>query len=98
MGRAPTLLILQTRTVHSFWLRGPIRLVGIDPSGAVMHVRVLMPGRVVWMRGVRWILEMPTEVDHPRIGERLTFWTIDGEPDIYARSPLPVRHSHRQPR
>ena len=98
MGRTPTLLILETRTVHSFWLRNPIRLVGIDPSGAVIQVRVLPPGRVAWMRGVRWILEMPTEMDHPRMGERLTLRTIDGEPDLYARSPLSVRHSHRQPR
>ena len=98
IGRAPRPLLIQTCTVHGFWLRSPIRIVGIGPDGVVVDVRLLERRRVAWMRGARWILELPVELAWPREGARLTFRAGGGEPDIDAGPSVSVRHSDRQPR
>lgn len=98
IGRNPRPLLIQTRTVHSFWLRAPIRIVGIGQNGVVVGVRLLGRRRVAWMRGARWILELPVELDSPREGTRLTFLGGGGEPDIHAGPSVSLRHSDRQPR
>lgn len=95
-GVHPTLF--RTSSVHGFWLRRPIGLVGIDRGGTVTHSRVLRRRRVAWLRGAHWVLELPGEAPRPPVGERLTLWGAPGEPDGHARPPVPVRYADRQSR
>ena len=50
----------------------PIRVVGIDGAGRVMSTRLLEPARVVWIRGSRWIVEMPAAHPAPPRGALVT--------------------------
>jgi hypothetical protein len=98
IGRDAHPLLIRTCTVHGFWLRAPIRIVGIGRDGIVVGVRLLGRRRVAWLRRARWILELPAELDWPREGARLTFLAGGGESDIHAGPSVSLRHSDRQPR
>lgn len=97
MGRSPRPILLQTSSVHGFWLREPVWLVGLDHRSVVTDVRLLPRRRLAWLRGNRWILELPREVPLPAVGERLVFHPDGGEADRRGRNPLPVRNADRQP-
>ncbi|HJR92002.1 MAG TPA: hypothetical protein VJ938_06150 [Acidimicrobiia bacterium] len=72
MGRTPRPLLIATSRVHSFWMRRPIRLVGVDQAGEVVEVRILARRRLARVNGARWILELPLEEPFPQPGDRLT--------------------------
>lgn len=96
MARRPAPLLIPTRSVHGFWLRRPLRAVGLDGERTVIASRILRPRRIVFLAGARWVLELPTEIPPPEVGDVLTFSTEPGEADLHARTALPVRHPHRK--
>lgn len=97
MGRSPRPVLLRTSMVHGFWLRQPVWLVGLDDHRLVTEVRLLPRRRLAWLRGSRWIMELPGDAPLPTVGDRLAFHPDDGEADLHGRTPLPVRDADRQP-
>lgn len=59
-GRA---LLMAGSSAHSFGMAEPLRVVGIGAEGRILSSVWLAPSRVVWIRGSRWILELPAT--HP---------------------------------
>ncbi|MGA7272214.1 MAG: hypothetical protein WB239_14175 [Acidimicrobiia bacterium] len=98
MARHPVPLLIRTRSVHGFWIRRPLTVVGLDREGRVTAVRVLKRGRIVLMAGARWILELPQDLRPPSVGDRLTFLPGSGEADLHARAALPVCDPDRESR
>lgn len=97
MGRSARPVLLATSSVHGFWIRRPLIVVGVDEALRVLAVRRLRRRRIVWIKGARWILELPDGNPNPQPGDRLTLCGRDGEPGVDDRPPLSLRHSHRQP-
>ncbi len=64
-------MLFRTSSVHGFGMREALWAVGLDANGVVMGVRQLNPGRIVWIGGARWIIELPFEEEPPRSGERV---------------------------
>jgi hypothetical protein len=64
-------VLMRTRSVHGFGLVAPLGVVAIESDGRVSDVRVLRPGRVMWLGRVRWVAELPAECPPPRRGSRL---------------------------
>lgn len=62
-------MIFRTSSVHGFGMREALWAVGLDANGVVVGVRQLNPGRIVWIGGARWIIELPIEEEPPRPGE-----------------------------
>ena len=57
----PGLLIPRCRSVHTFGMRFELDLFFLDSGGAVVAVRRRVPPRrVVWQRGARAVLEIPS--------------------------------------
>ncbi|MCP4968567.1 MAG: hypothetical protein GY926_25465 [bacterium] len=67
-------VLLSTGAVHGRGLSSPIRVAGIDLSGCVIAVKVLDPGRFLWMARAAWVLEMPTDDDPPALGMELSIY------------------------
>jgi hypothetical protein len=57
----PGLLIPRCASVHTFGMRFALDLVFLDGNGRVLEVRRQVGrGRVVWCRGARAVLELPS--------------------------------------
>ncbi|HEX6153596.1 MAG TPA: DUF192 domain-containing protein [Solirubrobacterales bacterium] len=57
----PGLLIPRCASVHTFGMRFPLDLFFLDRRGRVISVRRgVPPRRVVWQRGARSVLEIPS--------------------------------------
>jgi len=57
----PGLLIPRCASVHTFGMRFPLDLFFLDREGRVIAVRrQVPPRRVVWQRGARSVLEIPS--------------------------------------
>lgn len=50
----------------------PLTVIGIDPGGRVVDIRLLRPRGVVVMFDARWLLEQPVDHPLPRQGEVLS--------------------------
>jgi hypothetical protein len=74
-------VLLATRSVHGLWLRRAIRVVALGAGGEVLAVRELAPGRIVTVRGSRWMLELPRHRVPPEVGRRLSVSTLEGWPE-----------------
>jgi hypothetical protein len=64
-------VLLRTRSVHGFGLAAPLGLVVVGPDGLVLDVRILRPGRVVWLESASLVAELPWGWPLPRRGGRL---------------------------
>lgn len=64
-------LLIDSSSVHTFGMQGPIGVVGLDEGMRVVASQVVAPNRVVWLRGSSRILEVPTEVSLPEVGIQL---------------------------
>lgn len=64
-------LLLETRSVHGFGMRAPVRAVAITPGMRVSAVQWLLPGRVLIFPTARFVLELPAWVTPPRVGATL---------------------------
>ncbi|MDJ0663928.1 MAG: hypothetical protein QNJ75_05160 [Acidimicrobiia bacterium] len=67
-------VLLRTRCIHSFALRRPLQVVGIDERGGVLVRQVLNPGRLIVLRDVVWTLELPITDPCPELGEQLNIY------------------------
>ena len=65
-------MLLPVRSIHTWGMRQPIRVIGIDASGVVIATAVVGPRSVVRWTAARWILEVPEEVPPPPIGHACT--------------------------
>lgn len=73
IGSDEALLLPNATSVHTFGMRFPILVAGLDESLRVLDVRRVLPGRLVWpMRGARHVLECHHELDL-RPGDALKF-------------------------
>ena len=64
-------MLLRGSSVHSFGMHESLWIVALDESASVTSVRLLQPGRVVWMQGASWLLELPASMSPPGIGSHL---------------------------
>lgn len=71
--RAPGVnsLLLETSSVHSFGMMFSLRLVSLDAEMRVLENRTLPPNRLAYLRGARFVLELPLGEDFPEEGARL---------------------------
>lgn len=76
LRRGDAMLFLGCRSVQTFGIRRPLRIVGLDETLVVRWVRAMGPGRVVMPRiGTRHVLELGTAQTFAP-GDRLTIaWT-----------------------
>jgi len=65
-------VLLPVRSIHTWGMRQPIRVIGIDASGVVIATAVVGPRSVVRWKVARWILELPEGVPPPPIGHACT--------------------------
>lgn len=61
-------LVIQASSVHTFGMKTPIAVVGLDARMRVIGARQVPPGRVVWFRRARYMLEMPFGASLPESG------------------------------
>lgn len=73
MWRAPagSVVIIPSRSVHSFGRRRPLQLIGLDAEMRVVHVGTLRPNRVVFLPSARAIVELPEGRLLPTPGDRI---------------------------
>jgi hypothetical protein len=64
-------LLISASSVHTFGLKEPIGVIGLDKDMTVMGNAILGPNRLVWFRGAKHILEVPVDFDLPNIGDCL---------------------------
>ncbi len=65
-------VLLPVRSIHTWGMREPIRVVAIDASGIVIATVIVSPRSVVRWTTARWILEVPEWVPPPPIGHVCT--------------------------
>lgn len=69
--RRPGRMLLRTRSVHGFGLNRPLLAVGLSTAMEVLEARRLMPGRVLYFPGCRYVLELPIDDPLPALGTHL---------------------------
>jgi hypothetical protein len=83
-------MLIPGATVHGIGMKEPLLVVGLDAGERVVGLGTLLPGRVVWIRKAKQMLELPAALVPPPEGAVLT-WVSGGPPDS-------VRNTHRQSR
>ena len=61
-------ILIRGSAVHSFGMREPISIIGIDETGKIVARRILQPHRLARLRGAVWILELPVQERLPALG------------------------------
>ena len=84
-------MLIPGRSVHSWGMKDPLLIIGLDAQRCVVGFRALLPRRFACMPGASHILELPAEHMPPPHGSVLT-WVDDGH-----RSLDPLRNPDRQP-
>lgn len=69
-GSRPS-LFMRASSVHTFGMKTPIAVVGLDAGLRVIGAREVSPGRVVWFRRARYVLEMPSGTSLPASGTQI---------------------------
>jgi hypothetical protein len=64
-------VLIETRSVHSFGMMSAVKVVGLDANLMVRESRVLNPNRIAYLRGSRFVLELPADADAPEEGAQL---------------------------
>jgi uncharacterized membrane protein (UPF0127 family) len=64
-------VVLVTQSVHSFWQRHPLEVVGLDWGMRVVTTRTLPPNRIVVLPSAAMIVELPHGSPLPDLGDRL---------------------------
>lgn len=98
IGTEPYPLLLRTASVHGFGLRRRIQVIAIDAGGRVIASRVLRRRHIVTVPSARWILELPTDIDPPLLGERLVLDASRRQAGPHGIDSVSVRDADRQPR
>jgi hypothetical protein len=64
-------LLVRSVSVHTFWMRRPVPMVGIGPAGAVRWSRIVPPRRLIFEPGTAWVAEVPHAAALPPAGSLL---------------------------
>lgn len=64
-------LLIQTRSVHTFGLGRTLSLVAIDNRMTVVGHRVLKPNRLAYFSKARFVMELPDGAAGPKIGSSI---------------------------
>ena len=65
-------VLLPVRSVHTFGVKGPIRITPITDGNLAMRSFIAVPRRVYRWREVSWVLETAVDVPAPPIGGVIT--------------------------
>jgi hypothetical protein len=76
-------------SVHGFGLAEPLGVVFLDPAGGVCRAEVLHPGRLLWGRGARWVVEVPLARGLPTAGESVALVQARSSRERPAPGPAP---------
>jgi uncharacterized membrane protein (UPF0127 family) len=68
---AGAVLVMRTRSVHTFGQTAPIEVVGLDSDGWVVATRTLPPNRLAVLPAARMIVELPYGSPVPGPGDRI---------------------------
>ncbi len=71
-SQAGAALAIPGFSVHGFGMDRPLLVVALTRDFEVMTSVVMLPNRVVSVRGARWMVELPAGVEPPLPGTRLT--------------------------
>ena len=77
IGRAhgsPVMLL--TRSVHTFSMRGPISIIVVDLEGTVQRADIVFPRQILNFRTRRWVIEAGTGVLLPSPGSQIVASTM----------------------
>ncbi len=61
-------LLLHGSSVHAIGMQESLWVAGLSPTGAVADIRLLRPGRVVFLSGAHRVLELPATAMPPPMG------------------------------
>ncbi|MGH8875337.1 MAG: hypothetical protein ACRDVM_08840 [Acidimicrobiia bacterium] len=64
-------LLLPGSSAHGVGMAEPLLVVGVSAEHRVVAVRTLRPGRMVWARGARFLIELPADHPPPPVGARV---------------------------
>ena len=64
-------LVLAARSVHGLGMAEPLGVVSLDAIGRVRRTARLLPGRLFWDLGARWVIEVPIGRGLPQAGALL---------------------------
>lgn len=64
-GRA---VLLETSSVHGIGIGGPFHAVALSRDLEVTAARVVRPWRVATFRRTKYVMELPLEIEPPRVG------------------------------
>jgi len=64
-----SVLVLRARSVHSFGMRDPIEIVGLDAGMKVVAIRTLRPNRIALIASARLIMELPGGSSLPAVDD-----------------------------
>jgi len=67
-GDSEDAILIRARSVHTFGLDQPLRLVGLDREMRVVDTRTLLPNRVAYFGTASFILELDENAMTPRPG------------------------------
>jgi len=61
--------LIRTRSIHTFGMTTPIRVVALDAKGLVLRTRIVPPPRIFFAPRARWLVELPVGAA-PEAGDR----------------------------
>lgn len=64
-------LLIRTSSVHSWGMKRPFQVVGLDAELVVVARLEVEPGEVVRLPGCTAVIELPIDVTPPQIGAKL---------------------------
>ncbi len=64
-------IVIPGSSVHGFGMDRPLQVVALTRDFVVMSSAVLRPNRLMWVRGARWMIELPADIEPPAPGTRL---------------------------
>lgn len=64
-------IVIPGSSVHGFGMDRPLRVVALTRDFVVMRSAVLRPNRLMWVRGAKWMIELPQDTPAPAPGTRL---------------------------
>lgn len=65
-------IVIPGSSVHGFGMDRPLLVVALARDFEVMSSAVLRPNRLLWVRGARWMVELPEGTEAPAPGTRLS--------------------------
>lgn len=74
--RTGSVVMLLTRSIHTFSMSRPISVIVLDDAGTVLRAGTVAPRRMRWFRVKRWIVEAEAGVELPAPGSQIVASTM----------------------